>query len=128
MLTSSIETSSVSILPEEVIDYNKIKGFYSELVKALENYNKTNDLDSFSGLGYNKEIKMAKEHFLKNPSEMPTIKKQFLAYGDCLRNELDQENVSDEEKVNKLVKCGNGSDFESFMNKIYKEVSKSTTV
>ena len=122
MITSRIETSSVSIsLEEKEINYkDSIENFYREKVLAFENFTKTDDLDSFLELGYAEEIKTARELLSKDQSKIPTIKKQLLEYGDCLINEFNKENFSDKEKLKNLDGCNYGKDLIEFMDEIYK--------
>ena len=129
MITSRIETSSVSISPEEKeINYkDSIENFYREKVLAFENFTKTDDLDSFLELGYAEEIKTARELLSTHQSKIPTIKKQLLEHGDCLINEFNKENVSVEEKVEMLFGCNYGEDLKKFMDEIFEVLYYTTT-
>ena len=130
MITSRIETSSVSISPEEEADqvtYSDIIEMFSKQVSAFENFTKTDDLDSFLGLGYDEEIKTARELLSTHQSKIPTIKKQLLEHGDCLINEFNKENVSVEEKVEMLFGCNYGEDLKKLMDEIFEVLYYTTT-
>ena len=102
---------------EEVPDYREV--YYGGLVLAFENFAKTDDLDSFVGLGYGDQIKTARELLLKeDPSKLSTIKKEFLEYGNCLINLSKIEKVL-KEKFDKMDRCIMGEDFGIFLYKIY---------
>ncbi len=125
VLSSGIETSNVSILPEEVINQENDFMKYIGLVLAFENFTKTDNLDSFLELGFDEEIETARYLLSKDQSKIAKIKGQFLEVGDCLRNELNKENVS----VEKLDSCEFGEDLQNFLKEVdrVQEISKSTT-
>ena len=102
---------------------------YSELVSAFENFTKTDNLDSFVGLGFDNEIEKARELLPNYESkEITIIREQFLEFGDCLIKDSNDKNDSDEEKLENLEDCELGEELKDFMNEVAKEISKSTTV
>ena len=115
-IASIIDTSTVSIPPEEVAkEIERFRG----LALAFENFTKTDNLDSFKGLEFDNEIERARELLSKDSSNIAEIKKEFLEYGNCLIKEFKNQNVSDDEKVDKLSECyeNEGKDLLTFIAK-----------
>ena len=108
-------------------DYQDIiESVYRPRVLAFENFTKTNDLDSFSGLddGTDEQIKTARKLLSTyDESKIDTIKKQFQEYGDCLINEFNKVYDSNKKKADIMSGCKVGEDFKKFLIKISEVLS-----